>query len=292
MSKEGKEKKGKTIKIGKKTIKLKYLIIGVIVLVLIVILCCIFLGGNRVKPKYDNSGKPVYIEEDKIENIYSNASPYAGYFIDLSGQIFNILKDEDTTMIQINTDVENASGNTMIYYNGSEKFKEDDYIKVTGYIYGTEEYENLVGGTNQAPIIIATKVEKSTYKDVVSPTLKEVTYTNKKINQHGYQIEVNKVEFAKNETRVFVTAKNGAKADFSIYAYSAIATQEGKQYEQESNLDGDYEELSDELKPGITSSGIITFKAMEQKDFTFIIEGSSDNWDIDLSEYKFNLEVK
>ena len=98
--------------------------------------------------------------------------------------------------------------------------------------------------------------------------------------------------FAEKETRVYVTAKNDAKDEFSIYTYSAVITQNGKQYEQDDNWDADYEELQSELKPGITSSGILVFPKIEQKDFKLIIDGSSDDWDIEINEYVFNLEVK
>ena len=101
-----------------------------------------------------------------------------------------------------------------------------------------------------------------------------------------------KLNLQKKETRVYVTASNNASDDFSIYTYSAVATQNGKQYEYDSNYDAGYEELSSELKPGITSKGILTFPAMDQSNFTIIIDGSSDNWDIDLKDFKFDLEVK
>lgn len=253
----------------------------------------ILLRDNTTQPKYDKNGNPVYVENGKFDYIYSSTNEYLGEFVDISGQIFNEPEtDGEFTILQIWADPENAEKNTIIYYNGKLDVKTNDYVKITGYVYEVMDYENAFGGAMSAPVIVATKIEKGSYSEVMSPTLKEVNYSNKSINQHNYKIEVTKIEFAEKETRVYVTAKNDAKDEFSIYTYSAVITQNGKQYEQVNNYDADYEELQSEIKPGITSSGILVFPKIEQQEFKLMIDGSSDNWDIDINEYVFDLEVK
>lgn len=283
----------KEIKVGKFTISLKKIIIFVGIILVLIISFSVF--GNKdseVEPIYDKDNKPVYINKESINDIYSDAEKYKGQFIDISGKVFNKKTEDGITLLQINADVDNSDDNTLIYYQGKTDIKNDDFIKVAGYILGTSEYSNALGGDVSAPKIMSTKLQKSTYLDVARPTIKQVKYSDKVINQSGYKIEITKVEFAKKETRVYVTASNNASDDFSIYTYSAVATQNGKQYEYDSNYDAGYEELSSELKPGITSKGILTFPAMDQSNFTIIIDGSSDNWDIDLKDFKFDLEVK
>mgnify|MGYP001051591154 CR=1 FL=1 len=266
-------------------------------IILIIVGAALFLfmllGDSTTQPKYDENGDPVYVENGKLDYLYSDTYEYLGQFVDISGKIFSEPEtDGEFTILQIWADPENAEKNTIIYYNGKLDVKTDDYVKLTGYVYDVMDYENTFGGTMSAPVIMATKIEKGSYADVMSPTLKEVNYTDKSINQHNYKIEVTKVEFAEKETRIYLTAKNDAKDEFSIYTYSAVITQNGKQYEQDDNWDADYEEVQSELKPGITSSGILVFPKIEQKDFKLIIDGSSDDWDIDINEYVFNLEVK
>lgn len=283
----------KEIKVGKFTISLKKIIIFIGIILVLIILLNIFSNKEfKVKPLYDKNNNPVYINEENISDIYSNAEKYKGQFIDISGQVFNKKTEDGITFLQINADVDNSEDNTLIYYQGTTDIKNDDFIKVTGYILGTNEYSNALGGNISAPAILSTKLEKSTYLDVARPTIKQVEYSDKVINQSGYKIEITKVEFAEKETRVYVTASNNANDDFAIYTYSVVATQNGKQYEQDSNYNADYEELNSELKPGITSKGILTFPTMDQSNFTIIIDGSSDNWDIDLKDFKFDLEIK
>lgn len=292
--KEIDEKKGDCENCGNQQ-KKKKLPKWAIILIIVgaVLFLFMLLGDSTTQPKYDENGDPVYVENGKLDYVYSDTYEYLGEFVDIRGQIFNEPEtDGEFTILQIWADPENAEKNTIIYYKGKLDVKTDDYVKLTGYVYDVMDYENAFGGTMSAPVIMATKIEKGSYADVMSPTLKEVNYTNKSINQHNYKIEVTKVEFAEKETRVYVTAKNDAKDEFSIYTYSAVITQNGKQYEQDDNWDADYEELQSELKPGITSSGIIVFPKIAQQDFKLIIDGSSDNWDIDINEYVFNLEVK
>lgn len=283
---------GNEFKKGNKKKKLpKWAII--LIIIGVVFLLLLLLGDNTTQPKYDENGNPVYIESDKFDYIYSDTDEYLGEFVDINGKVFNEPEfDGEYTILQIWADPENSEKNTIIYYNGKIDLKTDDYVKLTGYVYDVMNYNNAFGGSVSAPVIVATKLEKGSYVDVMSPTLKEINFTNKSINQHNYKIEVSKVEFSEKETRVYVTAKNDAKDEFSIYTYSAVITQNGKQYEHQTNYDADYQELQSDLKPGITSSGILVFPKIEQQDFKLIIDGSSDNWDIDINEYVFNLEVK
>lgn len=293
--KELDEKKGICENCGYSKKKKKKLPTWAIVLIVIGVLFFFFIlsGDSTTQPQYDENGNPVYIEEGKLDYIYTDTYQYLGKFVNISGKVFGEPETNgEYTVFQIWADPENAEKNTIVYYKGQIDAKTDDYIKLTGYVYDVTDYTNAFGGSVSAPGIMAIEVEKSSYLDAVSPTLKEVTYTNKAKNQHNYKIEVTKVEFAETETRVYVTAKNDAKDEFSIYTYSAVITQNGKQYEQESNYEADYEELQSELKPGVTSTGILVFPKIEQKDFKLMIEGSSDNWDIDLKEYVFDLEVQ
>lgn len=271
----------------------KWVLIVVIILIIIIISIFFFNGGNEVKAKYDSDGKPVYIEDSKINDMFSNPSDFKGLFVDLTGQIFTDPETEDGTLaFQMWTDPTNAENDVVVYYDKDDvTLENEDYVKLTGYVYGTLEGENAFGGAVTSPVIVATKLEKSTYMEVVSPTIKSVEFTDKKINQQGYEIEVEKVEFAEDETRVYVTATNNAEEEFTIYTFGITATQNGKQYELSDNWDADYEELQTDLRPGVTSSGVLVFDAMEQEDFNLIIEGASDNWDIDLENYSFELEI-
>lgn len=266
----------------------------IILIVVVVLFFVIMLFGNKkVEPLYDESGNPVYVESDKLDYVYSDTKNYLGKFVDLKAQIFREPEtDGDTTLLQVWADPEKSEKNTIIYYNGKLDVKTEDYVKITGYVYEVMEYENAFGGKMSAPAIVATKIEKSNYKDVMAPTIKEVDYTDKLVNQYNYKIEVTKVEFAEKETRVYLTATNDAKEEFSIYSYGTVVTQNGKQYEPTYDFNNDYDELQSTLKPGITDTGILVFPKIEQKDFKLIVDANDNDWDTKIEQYEFNLEVK
>ena len=265
----------------------------ILIVICILFLFFIFAGDDGVAPKYDSNGNPVYVENSQLEYIYTDTAKYYGQFVELGGVVFGEpSSDGKNTIIQIWADPENAKKNTMIYYEGSIDVKAEDYIKISGFVYDVMNYTNAFGGSLSAPVIKAEKIEKSTYLDVVSPTLKEVTYNDKVINQNEYILEVNKVQFAEKETRVYVTAKNDAQADFSLYTYGAVIVQNGKQYEQQTNFYADYEKLQSDLKVGVSSSGVLIFPKLEQTSFDLILDGSSDDWKVNIDEYKFNLDIK
>lgn len=273
-------------------------IIIAIIIILIVAIVCLFIfhkdKDDKVTAKYDSKGNPVYVDESKIKDIFTNPSAYKGLFVDLSGQIFIEPETNDGVLgFQMFADPNGSNNNVVVYYNGLMDLRSDDYVKLTGYICGEMTGTNAFGGEISALVIAATKLEKSSYVDIISPTIRKVDYSDKIINQSEYKIEVNKVEFAENQTRVYVTAYNDSTDDFNIYTYSVKAIQNGKQYEiSDSSYDADLPKLQTEIKGGVSSSGVLIFDAMEQTDFKLVIDSSSDNWDIRLDEYTFNLEVK
>lgn len=246
---------------------------------------------NEVTIKYDKS-KP-YLTEEQINKMYSNPKSYIGENVKIIGKVFSVEKYDYGYALQIFRDIQNLEQNTVVYYYSTSpiEIKEDDYIAIDGYVSDIFKGQNAYGGVVTAPLIITYGVEKSSYMEACSPTIKSVE-VNQTQTQHGCTITLSKVEFAKNETRVYVTVTNNSSYEFSVYTYSAKATQAGKQYEYESNYEADYEELQTDLLAGITSSGVITFPAMNQADFNFIIEGSSDNWQLRFNPYQFNIKVQ
>jgi hypothetical protein len=89
---------------------------------------------------------------------------------------------------------------------------------------------------------------------------------------------VQKVEFAEDETRVFLAVKNGSSAQFNFYGSSGKAVQGGRQYE--STYSGtDYPELSSDLVPGVFTSGVVVFPKMRPNaGLDLYFEGSSENY--------------
>jgi hypothetical protein len=200
-------------------------------------------------------------------------------------------KDDSGVYFQMYGDPANLERNTIVgYKNTDASFSGDDYVRVIGKVGGTFEGENMMGGKITAPKIVADSVEKISYVEAVSPTIKSVEI-NSTQNQLGYELTLKKVEFASKETRIYISIKNNGSSNFSAYSFNTKIRQGDKQYEEQTNYDADYQELQSDLMPRATTEGIITFPALEQASFTIYIDGSSDDWEETINPYTFEVVV-
>ena len=231
-----------------------------------------------------------FISGSDLSAAFTDIDSYKGYDTAFYGRVFSKEDDGTNTYFQIWQDYINSNNNAIVVVSGKPDISEDDYVYVEGRITGQFDGENAFGGKVTAMKIKATKVEKTSYMDLIVPTRRSVDVNETK-TQKGYSITVEKVEFADTETRVYVKAANNGKSNFNIYTYSVKAKQDKKQYEQKDNFDADYKSLSSELMPDAEDDGIILLPALAQKDFTLIIEGSSDDWDESLKPFKFTIKI-
>lgn len=277
----------------KKKKKGLWIVIGILVLFAG---CGACMGGSEESAQEEVQNEVVeYVPEDEIENVFSNPSDYYGKYIKLSGEIFtNPELGENEISFQMFCDVKNSEDNAYVTYE-SENAKEVnnyEYVIVDGKIKGSVSGKNIVGGVVTALEIEAVSVEESNYIDVVVPTIKELA-VNQKIDQLGYVVTVDKIEFAEKETRVYVTVQNNGSDNFSVYSWSTKIVQDGKQFEPEFNFYYDYEEVQSDLIVGTSTSGVINFAPLDiTKSIQIHIDGSSNNWDEEIETYIFDIENK
>lgn len=237
----------------------------------------------------DTEGDDVhYLQDAEIENAYASPDSYAGKYIIIGGKVFGEPEiHEDETYFQMHGDPVNSGKNTIVHLKGNANVKSGDFVKVDGKIVGSHEYKNMVGGTVTALLIDAKTVTESSYVECCAPTIKEVVL-DKTIEQHGYAVTVNKIEFAETETRLYLTVANNGKDNFSVYQSRIKVVQNQKQYEYELNFDADYEKLQTDLLPNTSTSGIVVFPAMDAElGLKIYCEGFCDDWTTDLNQYVF-----
>lgn len=265
-------------------------------------LCCGLLAGCGGKEKNsgdtsEKSDKKEYVADNEIANVFSDPEKYEGKYIRLSGKIFNGPdKEENYAAYQAWHDITNSQ-NDFIFGLEDDSFAVDEYVMVDGVITGTFEGENVMGGTVSCPMIHADSVEKLSYMETVVPTLKEITLENAVSEQNGISIKVDKVEFAEEETRIYVTESNGSADKFNMYIYDIKIVQNGQQIEQnmssQSIYEGEYEQLSSDILPNASSSGILVFPAIDSSaGFQIYAEGSSDNWELDFAPFTIDIAAQ
>lgn len=234
----------------------------------------------------------VYLEESEIDAALSDGDSYKGKYINIVGKVFSVDKDGETIAMQAWYDPETADQQFIVYADKelAGDAKEDDYIKVDGKITGTFTGENMLGGEVTAMMIEAESIEVGGYDDIYAPaeTTKEVGQTQ---DQHGVSVTLDRIEYAKGEARVYLTVKNESGYQASIYTYDAKAIQDSKQFEHEDNYEAGYDNDIGDVLDGASKEGIVRFKGLDpEKPVKIQIGAYSDNWDIELKDYVFEVE--
>lgn len=233
------------------------------------------------------------LSEEEIKQLYADPSLFTGRPIVLTGIVFTTPeKDTDNIYFQMFSDIENYEGNTVVAFaDPNLDVKEDCYVRVIGTVGEKFEGESMTGAALSIPTVIASSVEVVSYMDAAAPTLKEVT-CNMTQTQEDYTVTVDKVEFAATETRIYVTVSNSGTDNFHLYSFNTKLIQNNNQYEESPNYDADYPEIPSDLLPGATSTGVIVFEPLEQKDFKLYLEGYSDNYSKDFEPYTYDIKVQ
>lgn len=229
---------------------------------------------------------------DDINAVVTNPDSYKGKYIKFCGIVSSVESDEDVYGLQVYVDLD-YNNSVLVEVPKSllpEIPKSDDFFNIDAKIDGSYNGQTVMGVDSTWARLTAESVEKTTYVDSFGKADTTWDFSDKVIDQNGMKVEVTKVEFAKDETRFYVTATNNSSATMSLWTYSAKVIQNGQQLEQSyGNYYANYPELSSDLLPGASSSGVLVFDAMEPSDMQLYIDGTTDNWEIEFSPFTFDL---
>ena len=279
---------------AKKKSKRPLIIIAIILSVVLIvggIIAFLFIPRDAT-PKIDEFGNPVFVEF--TDEVYTNAKNYLGYYVTIKGKVFQNLGDNGTEKgLQAWIDPDNCEQNVMIYYTTDVTFKDGDYVYCTGYIKNIKDYTNAYGGKLDAPVIYSTNLRASDYIEVVSPTQKTVKFGtwNQTLcyEDYGYKVELQKVEYADNETRLYMKVTNNGKETLSIDINSSIVIQDGKQYNQKDNFQADYDEIPSSIAKGSSVEGIVTFPGIKMTKFNYIVNIHTKNTEEKMGKVTFSI---
>lgn len=249
--------------------------------------------GSSSSTSSSTNSKPLSKEE--LEQMYTNPDKFKGRTVDMYAKIFvQPEKDDKGTYLQAYADPKATTKNTLIQIrNPKLDVKNNDVIHVTGRVQKSFEGENALGGTVDAPIITADKIEKADYAKAFAPAIKTIEI-NKEINQNGYKFKLNKVEIAKDETRAYVTITNSSKDKISFYSFNSKLVQGSKQIKEDDNYEANYKKVNDEILPGVKEEGIVLFEKVDVKgdNLKLHFEGSSDNYEVEFKPFVFEAKLK
>jgi hypothetical protein len=211
--------------------------------------------------------------------LFSDPDSYKGSSVRFVGKVFQIERDEDGTYLQVWADPKSSEWNTAVAVaDPSLEVAEDDYVRVVGTVKGALKGKNAFGAELTLPTVVADSVTKTDALAAASPA--ESTLGRSTWSQSGIAITINKVEFASDETRVFVTVVNHSGASFSFYGSSMKAISGGRQVDSDFSLE-EYPEFASDIESGARSSGVVTFPTLDSsRALKLVCEGYSDDMNI------------
>jgi hypothetical protein len=229
-----------------------------------------------------SSEKKDYIASSKMDDVLDAPDDYAGKYIKVGAQVSTSFEDGDDKYLQCYADPENYKGDFVVKLTNDADVSDDDFVMVDGKIVGNEEFETIFGAKTKC-LEIEGKVKKGSYEETVGKALK-TRKVNKKVTEQNVTMTVKKVEFAKNETRIYINAKNGNSGDVDIYDTDISVTQDGKQIDTFYNSAvGDDRPTLDTLSGNAEKDAVLTFQPMDPDKKITLKQGISDgeyyNWD-------------
>lgn len=262
----------------------------IIITLLCIILVFTLTGCGSSQTTSTQPAKTLTSEE--FSELFSDAAGFNGSKVDFYAKVFSSTTVNGNPCLQAWTDIEN-SDKSIIIETDYKSPTEDEYIHVTGSVDGTVKGTNAFGAELSAPFITQSTVEKASYIEAVAPAIKTIE-VNKEIDQYGLIVKVQKIELAKNETRVYFEITNNSQDNASFYSFNTKLIQGSTQFEEESNYEADYKQIQSELLPGVKSDGVIAFKAIDPAngDVKIVAEGSTDDYFKDFSPYQFDVSLK
>lgn len=228
------------------------------------------------------------VKDSEINALYTDPDNFKGRTFEFTGSVLDVEKDGNDLYIQVYYDISNYEKNTVVIWPDADiSLKTDDFIKVKGTVDGKFEGENYFGGDIEVPMITANKVKKIDAMEAFPA--KKTIEVGKTIKKGDYTATVSKVDYTKDETRIYLKVENNSKKTFDNYPNQGVIVQNGKQYEPLWNEY--YPEPSTELRAGANSESVIAFEKIDDAPFKFSFTGY-DEETYDEIEFEFNIDVK
>ena len=232
------------------------------------------------------------IKPEDFDKVFSDPNAYKGYEVNFTGKVFvQPERDADGTYLQVYADPENMEQNVIVGIEDPElDVSSEDYVRISGIIYDELQGQNAFGATLQAPVVKAVMVEVVDYVTAVSPAI-ETIQVDKSQDQHGYVIDVSKIEFADNMTRVYVKVTNNTDHEISFHSFNSKLLIGDKQLEEKYVYDTGLPEVQSEILPGVETEGVIAYPAIDSstESLTFHAEGSSMNYELSFEPFVFEI---
>ncbi len=251
---------------------------------------------------FDSNTSINYSELSKNKTINKNLTydlaqyefnTYKGDFVEWGGRVF-IEPDYDSKGVYLQIFYKDISEKPFIVFlnNPSFKIKDGDYVIIKGWVIDIYEGKNLLGGIINGINILADSIDITKRSNAIAPAEKTLTINETK-TQNNFSVTVEKVEIAKEETRIYLSVKNSSQDKVSFYTYDSKIVQGDKQIEIK-NIFENEEELPNEFLPNVEMEGVIIFSPIDYTKKSLILyldTPYSRDFRLDFEEFIFDINL-
>ncbi len=228
---------------------------------------------------------------ENIHLLYSDPRLYMGLPVNLVARVDKIVQiNENNTRFSVivRSNRQSLTRNLIISYNQPHfALQFTSYIKITGSVQNVMKTPE----NEQTPVVIADKVEPIEDPWSILAPAQYTIYPNKTVYQDDRVVQLEKVEFAEQETRLYVRSKNTGKTDDLVVLANPVGRQGSREYaELKNNYGWDFPSAI-LLQPNQESRGVFFLEPMDRrKNSAVFILGSSN--DILMGQEPYVFEVK
>lgn len=241
-------------------------------------------------PSVSASSKVVLTNKNWVL-VQSDPDKYKSDAVDIVGKIFEDPQySNPATAYQVYLDPTNYAEPVIVGVRGTPKFKNGDYVHIKGILKGSFTGQNALGGTVVDPVILGTSVTAVSAMDVLVPTL-AVSGPSKYLAQNKLTLRVDKVEYAAQETRVYIRAINQSGTNVSFSNFEATLVQGTHQLAQKDDFQMNYPTFPSPMASGVVATEILTFGPANLKGgpLTFRLSASSDDYTMNWNDFVFQI---
>lgn len=269
--------------------KTKFLVIIFIITILALTGCDV----NSSTSNNSNSANTTPLSDTEFTQLYSNPSKFEGRRVNFFARIFaEPVKDDKGAYFEAYANDDHSKVIKIGISDTQLVVKNGDIIEVYGVVgkFGGEKYFSK---SDTAPSIAASEIEKFAYTPAFAPAIKTIQ-VNKEISQNGYILNLNKIEVAKKETRLFININNTTKNKIRFNSLNAKVMQGDKELKKLSNLDEEIPEIDSDILPGVNQKGVLIYEPIQAdgENLKIIFEGESDNHNLHFTPFTFDIALK
>ena len=256
---------------------------------------------TNLNPEITTSSTNTTVDNFNFASIYANPDNYKNNWTVFVGKVGHLQADQNT--IQFDLDPNGSDLTRQVYvalaHGSVSQYKIGDCLKIEGHIIGSDKYEYRSGDSTSNLQMTGEKISSISCLDAVYPAMKTVI-TNISQTIGNVEVTIQKVEFAKEHTRVFATIHNlSTSREVYFHTYDSYLVQGQSQYTRTSSYGTDQKDLDTTILPGIVESGYLFYDPAPQNSFKLLLEADEQtfyddytaNYPLDYFDHKFTFDV-